>query len=550
MVLVAGFVPPIDTTERSTDTARISAYDAQMSISEHGNMALDERIRVRFPTGKRGIFRIFDTADPRRDGIDHPVRDVTVERNEQPEPFTWVDSASGTETIRIGQEAVFLDAGEHTYRIRSRTVDVLEPGDDGQVVWWWDVIGGGWQMPMDSTRVDVDLPAEPVSVECVMGEGDDTPCDTSLEGTRLTVATGPIDPFTPVTVRVAFAPGVLPEAPAGDSALVTIVLSVLAAALAAGLAVWLIRSTRESPPGFPVLFEPPPGVGPAVGVRVLEERHSADDLQATLYRLAEAGVLRLEGDDDHWTVHLVADLSVASIDPIGASVLRSLGLWHPGSTFTISKSASSGETVSKARSALRREVTSASRGYLRGSGHGVVAMVLGWLSVAGLVALVAAYVLADSGWRPWPLIAGLATFAFFSAGMMIDRGVLTKRTEVGRDVWSRAGGFARFLTTDSSESRFEAAKHLDWYPRYLPWALALGVADAWARRFESQGVELPVVPWIAWHGTGAFSAARMSDSFNSAITSATAAYAASQASSGGGGFSGGSGGGGGGGGSW
>ena len=139
--------------------------------------------------------------------------------------------------------------------------------------------------------------------------------------------------------------------------------------------------------------------------------------------------------------------------------------------------------------------------------------------------------------------------------MALDPRVRTVHTADGRDLWTRAGGFARFLTTDSSESRFDAAAHMDWYPRYLAWAVALGVADQWAQRYEAQGVSLPAVPWIYWYGIGAFHMGSMTTSFDAAISSATSAYAASQVSSaasslGGGGFGGGSGGGGGGGGSW
>ena len=161
----------------------------------------------------------------------------------------------------------------------------------------------------------------------------------------------------------------------------------------------------------------------------------------------------------------------------------------------------------------------------------------------------------DHGWVRWPLLVGAATFTVAIAGTMFGSGVATVRTVEGRDLWSRTGGFARFLTTDSSEERFDAVAHMDWYPRYLAWAVALGVGDEWARRYEAQGVEVPDVPWIIWTGTGTcFSVGSMSRSFDGAISSATAAYAAAQAakssSSGGGGFSGGSGGGGGGGGSW
>ena len=141
-------------------------------------------------------------------------------------------------------------------------------------------------------------------------------------------------------------------------------------------------------------------------------------------------------------------------------------------------------------------------------------------------------------------------------GMACDPGVRTKRTTAGRELWTRAGGFARFLTTDSSESRFDAGRAPRLVPPVPRWALALGVADRWAYRFESQGVAVPTVPWIYWYGFAPFHPASMATSFDSAISSATTAYASSRVSSGvggsfgGGGFSGGSGGGGGGGGSW
>jgi uncharacterized membrane protein len=140
--------------------------------------------------------------------------------------------------------------------------------------------------------------------------------------------------------------------------------------------------------------------------------------------------------------------------------------------------------------------------------------------------------------------------------LAVDSGRSTTRTATGRDVWSRTGGFARFLSTDSSESRFDAAAHLDWYPKYLPWAIALGVGEEWARRYQVQGITEPEVPYVVgWgygHGTHHDGFSGFHDSFNGAISAASATYAASQSSSssGGGGFSGGSGGGGGGGGSW
>ena len=79
---------------------------------------------------------------------------------------------------------------------------MLEPGEPGEGLWWWGGVGAGWHMPIGAPSVVVTLPAEPLRAECVLG--DDVPCTASVEGTSLRVTTGPLEPFTPVTVRVAF----------------------------------------------------------------------------------------------------------------------------------------------------------------------------------------------------------------------------------------------------------------------------------------------------------------------------------------------------------
>ena len=90
----------------------------------------------------------------------------------------------------------------------------------------------------------------------------------------------------------------------------------------------------------------------------------------------------------------------------------------------------------------------------------------------------------------------------------------------------------------------------------MPWAVAFGVADAWAEKYRIETGEDPPMPLYAssglHYGAGGF-AASMADDFSSTVSSAISAYEATQSSSssgGGGGSSGGGGGGGGGGGSW
>jgi len=543
-------------SQSGSDPSSITSYDAAMKLGANGTLITEERINVLTGFDRRGIFRIFDTAPRGSGGQEHPVSEVSVTRNGVPEPAEFISSAKGTETLRIGDANVILNEGSQQYVIRSATKNALEPAEDNKVLWWWDVVGSGWQMTMDRVQITATLPAEPEEVECVQGRS--TPCTAVMDGRVMTVSTGPLAAFTPVTVRVTFPEGSLPT-PAGEApsnwplAIGSLILGLAAVAIS----YFVFRATRESEPGMPVLFEPPASIVPALGVRVIDEDDTSTDLQATLFDLAARGVLQLAQSDDSWTVACIADPATIETHPGEDEVLAALGLHSPGDNFTVSRTSASGEQIAAARAALRTAVRAESAKYLKGSPAGGLARFLAWGGLIIVFVVAGIYHFGGSGTRFVPILVGAAVLALGLLGVALDPRTRTIHTDEGRDMWSRAGGFARFLSTDSSESRFDAAAHMDWFPRYLPWAVALGVTAEWAQRYEAQGVQLAsnAVPWMFWYGgMGGWSDMSMTASFDSAISAASASYSAAQASSiassVGGGFSGGSGGGGGGGGSW
>jgi uncharacterized membrane protein len=153
-------------------------------------------------------------------------------------------------------------------------------------------------------------------------------------------------------------------------------------------------------------------------------------------------------------------------------------------------------------------------------------------------------------------ITGLVPGAFaIAATPLLTPTAATKRTAQGRDLWSRLGGFERMLSTPSSKQRFDFSGRQDLYTAYIPWAVAFGCADAWAKKYRTEmGTEPPVPAYFGGYYAGAHTGDyvnSMVHDFSSTVSSSISAYQATQShSSGGGGFSGGGGGGGGGGGSW
>jgi uncharacterized membrane protein len=231
-----------------------------------------------------------------------------------------------------------------------------------------------------------------------------------------------------------------------------------------------------------------------------------------------------------------------------------MGVTTRGYEFHADRSAPSGEGLTLARSRFVGAVKDWDQQQ----------QVLRWSTPEGVgrilvyVAMAVAFVLI--WFNPFGItFLGLPPLAFALGGLgLLRAGATTRRTETGRAMWSRAGGFKRLLATDSAEERFDFSARKDLYTAFIPWAVAFGCAEAWQRKYETQTQQAaPVAPWMGgYYGpAGAFgSTTSFVDGFRSTLDSSLSAYQATQSSSGGGGgggggFSGG-GGGGGGGGSW
>jgi uncharacterized membrane protein len=141
--------------------------------------------------------------------------------------------------------------------------------------------------------------------------------------------------------------------------------------------------------------------------------------------------------------------------------------------------------------------------------------------------------------------------------------LLRTLTPAGRELMDQIEGFKQFLTMVDSDrlQRVDApARTPALFEKCLPYALALGVEQVWAKQFESvlaqaataTGGSVGYAPiWFSGDSLTGFSTGEFASSFSSGFSSAVSSASSSPGSSsgsGGGGSSGGGGGGGGGGG--
>jgi len=549
------------------DETSISRYVADFTVDADGGLDVVETLTTNFPGwGKHGIFRFFDRSDNSAPHARRSPEDVTVSLDGSPVEFEMLTEDHGRfDVAKIGSASVFVDQGEHTYVIGYHIDGVIEPGTTGErSQFYWNLIPGGWQQTIGESKLTVHLPTEAVDTQCAVGVGETGGCTAEGDGTdTLVVKTGPLDAHTPVTIKTGLDMATpaegnsLPWTARYDRVLGThlwLLLVVLALAALAGL--WggvLGKRSREKDPGFPILYTPPDGIGPAQAKYVLDESIDKQAYVATLMHAAEHGAIDLDKTEDSWTIKdKNGAQGWAGLDPITSSVAHLLG--GPGTAFTASK-----KSV-EAGKRLRDEIAdfeSGTKSWALTSGNLVGSGLGGFGGLLVLVCWVLPLVFVI--WNPFSMtIVGLIPGAFAVGGASLMRtGSGTKRTAAGRDLWSRVGGFKRILSTDSAEQRFDFSGREELYTAYIPWAVAFDCADEWAKKYKIETGSEPPVPHYfassyAGAGAGSFVNSMVSD-FSSTVDSAISAYNATQSSSsssGGGGFSGGGGGGGGGGGSW
>jgi hypothetical protein len=358
-------------------------------------------------------------------------------------------------------------------------------------------------MRIERASITVSLPGASGRVDCSAGRpAAPRACAIGGAGTaEITISATDLPPRSGIVVRATMAdaaPGrpTLPWSVAWDPILgrsvpvLVLVIAGAVGALVAGIS-WA-HASREDPPGFPVQYAPPDGLGPVQVVFMDTESTGSHALVATLMHMADRGLVQLERSGERWTITgLVPAGRWEAEDPASQAVSHVLSLRSGGSFVADPDSASGGKVVAAARDAIAPAVRewATAAGLVRTAPDEI------WGRVAWGFA-VALAVLGFTG-IAWPTVLGLPFAAFVVGGSgLLAAGVGRRRTTSGRQVWSRAGGFQRLLSTPSAGDRFDFAARRDLFVAYIPYAVAYGVADRWAEKYRvATGTEPPIPTW-------------------------------------------------------
>ena len=552
---------------------RILAYDSSVQINADASMNVTENITVRAEGSniRRGIYRDFPTRyrDRRGNRVAVGFEVLGVERDGVAEPWFTENKSNGVR-VNTGNDNYLPVPAEYTYTLHYRTTRQLGFFADHDEL-YWNAIGQGWEFPIDSASVEVQLP-QPVPVAQMRAEGysgsmgskeQDFTAALPGPGNARWTLTKPLKPYTGLTIVLSFPKNIV-AAPTRQQQLFWLlrdnfgVLVALAGLL--GLCVFCVlrwRKVGRDPAGGTVIvrYNPPPKHSPA-GLRyVTRMKYDKRCFSADLLASAVDGAVLIEREKrflkDGWKLQRTGDDAAngtaeqrVPLDTLFADGAAELQLDNSNaSTMQAALSAHEKALFKRFQPAL----------FSRNVGSIVIAA-----AIAVLSAIAAFFASGGSG---MPLI--LLCCALMAAILVIFAILIKSPTVAGRELMDEVEGFKRYLAVadrdelarlpapDNAPPALDASR----YEQLLPYAVALDVEDAWTKKFTlavGAAAAAQAAAAMHWyHGgrsgdLGSF-AKSMGNSLSSQISSASRPPGSSSGG-GGGGSSGGGGGGGGGGG--
>lgn len=543
----------------------VTSFAADILVRQDGTVGITERIGYYFPSPRHGIFRDIPTRYT-ADGetYDIPLEVVSVtDGNGQPWEYQVIKNAYSIR-IKIGDPDKEI-TGAQTYVIEYGAVGALRYFADHDEL-YWNVTGNEWQVPIRRVTAVVRLPegiaATDMRLKCFTGPvgSKDEDCLKNLQGKNAHFAAD-----GPLTVVVGWPPGVvaklLPPKPNPYVPFLPFLIPLFA--FGALFALWRMKGRDPEGRGTLVVqYDPPEGMRPAEVGTLIDEDAGLKDVSATIVDLAVRGFLKIREVEKKGLILTSKDYEFErlkdwtldkDVREHELKVLKTL-FGSNGVLCRVSDLKENHdffENLPGIKTALYEELVD--------QGHFPTnpARTRGAYIAAGAVIIVIAIFAMPNG-----AAGGEVRFWVNTGIALITTGVLVilfskfmaQKTLKGVLAAEHALGFQEYLAK-AEKYRLQWQEKENVFEKFLPYAMAFGVAEKWSKAFETMNIKPP-----SWYEGGAMSRGvfntmafnSMIGSMNSAMT--TAMRSAPQSSSGGSGFGGGGssggGGGGGGGGSW
>lgn len=542
---------------------KIDNFFITININADATINVSEKIEYNFGVSSRhGIIRDIPVNYQARGGnFNLRVSDVTVE-DESGQTSKFESSFSGNNlVIKIGDENEFV-SGLKVYRINykiNRAINYFDSFDE----LYWNVTGNDWQVPIMHSIATVIFPAEEareqVQKKCFAGyAGDTDECSSGefvLSGNLVREIIfnqdSPLKPGQGFTIVAGFPKGMVIQPTAVESSVEIVKdnLIVLLPLFTFLIMYYLWHGRGRDPEGRGTIiaqYNAPDRLTPGEVGTIIDEKVDNKDISANIINLAVNGYLKITAIENKWGVFGSKDYYLEKLKE-SDDFLEDFDKELLGSLFKTGVKVKISELKNKFYNDLNRvknkiykEVVV--KGYFPESPESVrtkYAMIGAGIIFLGI--FLGIFLINYSGFFG---VVSLAASGFI---IMVFGSIMPAKTKKGVDAKEYILGFKEYLSVaEKSRIDFHNApeKNPERFEKLLPFAIVLGVEEAWAKQFEGIYNESP--SWYSDPGGARFNAVFLAHNLGSFSSIADRSLSSTPSSSRGGAAGGGSGFGGGG----
>lgn len=545
------FVTPIIHAEE------ISNFESKIDIQSSGQIQIEERIAYDFGgLYKHGIFRTIPYIKTNKDGKQYRMEinvQSVVDELGKSFPHT-ITSQNNSISIKIGDPNRTI-TGLHTYVITYSVKGALTYFSDHDEL-YWNITGNEWTVPIRYANSSISFPKQfdvsEIKTSCFTGVQGSTAqnCNSTFEnGTVKSNTNFSLSGGEGLTEVVSFPKGVVAVLEPKEvvsffstflGKVFIFLLSIIALFWYIIYPIWIpikwLLYGKDPRVGAPVRawYDPPKAkdnrfLTPSETGVLIDEKVDSRDMFAAVIDLARRGYLLIE-ERKKSEFYFVR----RSFNEVGSSKIEKLqlfeqdlldGIFENGPELKL-KDAELVDTMSNIKKTLYKSIVT--NGYFDKNPETTRTFYVA-VGIFGLMT---------------------GNLMLFIVALIFGR-IMPRKTRLGAEAANVAKSLRNFLTSQERQLEFQAEKQM-FFEKLLPFAIAFGVEQVWAKRFKDMNLTNPT--WYKGYDNNAFNSALFMTSMHSSYSKFQGAMTPTTSSSGfSSGFSGGSsggGGGGGGGGSW
>ncbi len=539
----------------------INSFDSQIVISKDSSFSVTETIEYVFTEPRHGIFRYIPLIH--QESSEHFLKERVIEVDLESVKMDgtdvpYVETRDRTQfNLKIGDPNAVLE-GVHTYTISYRVTSGLSYPKNQGAEFYYNVTGNGWEVPMQSVSARIFSPDNLFlnNRSCYRDIGGSSgSCSQSTQKDGSVVfRTTELMPGEGVTIAQALDARNVERVLLQQFKIlwVLIPLSIITF-FALGVGIYRFKTKYKTGRVIIPQYEPYPGIKPMYTGLLMDGRLDPRDITACIVYLAEQGYIKIkktekkvlflfEVDDYEMVLLRKMDDAVGAFDKRIVEILFGT-LAEVGTAISLQE-LKQNQTAQRENFRELAELKQMLSRDLKETGLFEFLSTKATFSLISIFAVSCLFICIPSlGETFRGVVFIVCVFLIILIGALYRR-----RTTRGYEILDYLRGFKLFLeVTDKERFDFHNApeKSPEQFMEYLPYAIAFGVEEKWAKVFE--GITVPNPVWYDGGSVSSFSAVNLTTSLG-AFSTAFAASSGASPSSGGGHSGGGSGGGGGG--SW